>query len=127
MDGPLAVFGGGYTAFAQFADLDRFEAKIVVIPQVPLSPAGKFVNAVHEIGHVLDLRHNPHPRSVMYPDIENMSKMREFKNAVQYRMSHILNLRHMCSTPSRSCALSLRVCLRRGWTKTTLRRSAETA
>lgn len=102
-DGPLAMFGGGYTAFAQFADLDGFEAKIVVLPQVPLSPAGKFVNAVHEIGHVLDLRHNPHPRSVMYPDIENMSWMREFANAVQYRISHLLNLRHVLNRKSFMC------------------------
>jgi hypothetical protein len=92
-DGPLEMFGGGFTAFAQFADLDGFEAKIVVLPQVPLSPAGKFVNAVHEIGHIVDLRHNPDPVSVMYPDIENSSKLRELANAVQYRISHILNLR----------------------------------
>jgi hypothetical protein len=92
-DGPLEMFGGGYTAFAQFTDLDGFEAKIVVLPQVPLRPAGKFVNAVHEIGHIVDLRHNPDPTSVMYPDIENSSKLREFANAVQYRINHLLNLR----------------------------------
>jgi hypothetical protein len=94
-DGPLVMFGGGFTAFAQFADLDGFEAKIVVLPQVPLSPAGKFVNAVHEVGHIVDLRHNPDPKSVMYPFIENSSKPREFANAVQYRISQILNLRHI--------------------------------
>jgi hypothetical protein len=94
-DGPLVMFGGGHTAFAQFTDRDGFEAKIVVLPQVPLSPAGKFVNAVHEIGHIVDLRHNPDPVSVMYPDIENSSKLREFANAVQYRISHILNPRHI--------------------------------
>ena len=102
-DGPLEMFGGGYTAFAQFADLDGFEAKIVVLPHVPLSPAGKFVNAVHEIGHVLDLRHNPDPRSVMYPDIENISKMREFVNAVQYRVSQILYLRRILHPRSCVC------------------------
>jgi hypothetical protein len=91
-DGPLVMFGGGFTAFAQFADLDGFEAKIVVLPQVPLSPAGKFVNAVHEIGHIVDLKHNPDPKSVMYPFIENSSKLRQFANAVQYRVSH---LRHI--------------------------------
>src|SRR5271163_3839478 len=94
-DGPLEMFGGGFTAFAQFADLDGFEAKIVVLPQVPLRPAGKFVNAVHEIGHIVDLKHNPDPVSVMYPEIENNSRLREFANAVQYRISHILNLRHI--------------------------------
>ena len=88
-DGPLVMFGGGFTAFAQFADLDGFEAKIVVLPQVPLSPAGKFVNAVHEIGHILDLKHNPDPKSVMYPFIENSSKLRQFANAVQYKVSHL--------------------------------------
>jgi len=94
-DGPLGMFADGHTAFAQFTDLDGFEAKIVVLPQVPLSPAGKFVNAVHEIGHIVDLRHNADPMSVMYPDIENSSRLREFANAVQYRISHILNLRHI--------------------------------
>jgi hypothetical protein len=94
-DGPLVMFGGGYTAFAQFTDLDGFEAKIVVLPQVPLSPAGKFVNAVHEIGHIVDLRHNPDPMSVMYPDIENSSKLREFANAVQYKITHTFNLRRI--------------------------------
>jgi Matrixin len=88
-DGPLEMFGGGFTAFAQFADLDGFEAKIVVLPQVPLSPAGKFVNAVHEIGHILDLKHNPDPKSVMYPFIENSSKLRQFANAVQYKVSRL--------------------------------------
>ena len=94
-DGPVVMFAGGHTAFAQFTDLDGFEAKIVVLPQAPLSPAGKFVNAVHEIGHIVDLRHNPDPVSVMYPVIENGSKLRELANAVQYRISHILNLRHI--------------------------------
>jgi hypothetical protein len=94
-DGPLGMFADGHTAFAQFTDLDGFEAKIVVLPQVPLSPAGKFVNAVHEIGHIVDLRHNADPVSVMYPDIENSSRLREFANAVQYRISHILNLKHI--------------------------------
>jgi len=94
-DGPLDMFADGHTAFAQFTDLGGFEAKIVVLPQVPLSPAGKFVNAVHEIGHIVDLRHNLDPVSVMYPDIENSSRLREFANAVQYRISHILNLRHI--------------------------------
>jgi hypothetical protein len=94
-DGPLEMFADGHTAFAQFTDLDGFEAKIVVLPQVPLSPAGKFVNAVHEIGHIVDLRHNLDPVSVMYPDIENSSRLREFANAVQYRISHILNLKHV--------------------------------
>jgi hypothetical protein len=88
-DGPLVMFGGGFTAFAQFTDLDGFEAKIVVLPQVPLSPAGKFVNAVHEIGHIVDLKHNPDPKSVMYPFIENSSKLRQFANAVQYKVSHL--------------------------------------
>src|SRR5580658_2150577 len=92
-DGPLGMFADGHTAFAQFTDLDGFEAKIVVLPQVPLSPAGKFVNAVHEIGHIVDLKHNPDPKSVMYPFIENSSKLRQFANAVQYRISRILNLR----------------------------------
>jgi len=102
-DGPLVMFGGGYTAFAQFTDLDRFEAKIVVLPQVPLSRAGKFVNAVHEIGHIVDLRHNPDPKSVMYPYIENKSKLGEFANAVQYKISHMLNLRHILNPKSVLC------------------------
>jgi hypothetical protein len=88
-DGPLGMFADGHTAFAQFTDLDGFEAKIVVLPQVPLSPAGKFVNAVHEIGHIVDLKHNPDPKSVMYPFIENSSKLRQFANAVQYKVSHL--------------------------------------
>jgi hypothetical protein len=92
-DGPPAMFEGNYTAFAQSADLDGFEAKIVVLPQVPFTPSATFVNAVHEIGHVVDLRHNPDPRSVMYPDIGNLSKRREFANAMQYRISH--PLRHI--------------------------------
>jgi Matrixin len=60
-----------------------------------LSPAGKFVNAVHEVGHIVDLRHNPDPKSVMYPFIENSSRPREFANAVQYRIGQVLNLRHI--------------------------------
>jgi hypothetical protein len=100
-DGPPAMFNGGYTAFAQAADLDGFEAKIVVLPQVPFSPAATFVNAVHEIGHVVDLRHNRDPRSVMYPDIKNMSKMREFANAMQYRIGHTLG--HIFNSKSFMC------------------------
>jgi Matrixin len=100
-DGPLLMFGSGYTAFAQYADLDGFEGKIVVLPQVPFSPAARLVNAVHEIGHVVGLRHNPDPRSVMYPDIKNLSKMREFANAMQYRISH--TLRHIFNPKSFMC------------------------
>jgi hypothetical protein len=69
----------------------------------PLSPAGKFVNAVHEIGHIVNLRHNPDPISVMYPVIENSSKLRELANAEQYRISHILNLRHILKTKPVLC------------------------
>ena len=100
-DGPLAMFEGGYTAFAQSADLDGFEAKIVVLPQAPFSPAATFVNAVHEIGHVVDLRHNPDSRSVMYFDIANPSKKREVANAMQYRISH--TLRYIFSPKSFMC------------------------
>jgi hypothetical protein len=100
-DGSLWMFEGGYTAFAQSADLNGFEAKIVVLPQVPCSPAARFVNAVHEIGHVVDLRHNPDPSSVMYPDIENLSEMREFSNAMEYGISH--TLRHIFNPKSFMC------------------------
>ena len=53
-------------ARSQFPDRRGFQGWIVFNPAVPLNRAELYRISVHEIGHMLGLRHNASPLSLMY-------------------------------------------------------------
>jgi Matrixin len=71
----IQVFEGSPALFAannitaarsQFTERANFYGWIAFNPRCPLSGTEMYLTAVHEIGHILGLRHNLNPRSVMY-------------------------------------------------------------
>jgi hypothetical protein len=53
-------------ARSQFPEWGTFEGHIAVNPFAPLTNLEWYLTAVHEIGHMLGLKHNPDAKSVMY-------------------------------------------------------------
>jgi hypothetical protein len=53
-------------ARSQFPDRRGFQGWIVFNPVVKLTVAESYRISVHEIGHILGLKHNPNTRSLMY-------------------------------------------------------------
>ena len=53
-------------ARSQFPDRRDFQGWIVFNPAVKLTPAESYRISVHEIGHMLGLKHNSNTRSLMY-------------------------------------------------------------
>jgi predicted Zn-dependent protease len=55
-------------ARSQFADLANFQAWIAFDPHAPdyMTADEMYATAVHELGHLFGLRHNPHASSIMY-------------------------------------------------------------
>lgn len=67
-------------ARAQFTDLANFEAWIAFDPHAPeyMSADELYATAVHELGHLFGLRHNPRANSIMYYlDCDGTSKLDE--------------------------------------------------
>jgi hypothetical protein len=68
-DGALDLFEPAphnMVARSQFPDRRDFQGWIVFNPVVTLTPAESYRISVHEIGHMLGLKHNSNTRSVMY-------------------------------------------------------------
>ena len=53
-------------ARSQFTDWDNFQGWIAFDRKVPLTKTEIYLTAVHEIGHMLGLKHNSSTRSIMY-------------------------------------------------------------
>jgi hypothetical protein len=66
VDGTPAILQHAVVARAQFVEWQKFEGWIAFDPRAPLTRTEMYLTAVHEIGHMLGLRHNPNPESVMY-------------------------------------------------------------
>lgn len=66
VDGQTSLFKNGTVARSQFTEWDNFQGWIAFDPTAPLTKTEMFLTAVHEMGHMFGLKHNPSARSVMY-------------------------------------------------------------
>ena len=66
VDGTPEILKLTIVARSQFTDWDDFQGWIAFNPKVRLNRTELYLTAVHEIGHMLGLKHNPNARSVMY-------------------------------------------------------------
>jgi hypothetical protein len=66
VDGTPQILQRSIVARSQFTDWDNFQGWIAFNPGAPLNQTEMYLTAVHEIGHMLGLKHNPNARSVMY-------------------------------------------------------------
>jgi hypothetical protein len=66
VDGTPAILKTSIVARSQFTEWDNFQGLIAFNPKAPLTSTELYLTAVHEIGHMLGLKHNPSVHSVMY-------------------------------------------------------------
>ena len=66
VDGTPAILKTSIVARSQFTEWDNFQGWIAFNPRAPLTNTELYLTAVHEIGHMLGLKHNPSMHSVMY-------------------------------------------------------------
>ena len=66
VEGTSAILKNSIVARSQFTEWDNFQGWIAFNPKAPLTPVEMYLTAVHEIGHMLGLKHNPSTKSVMY-------------------------------------------------------------
>jgi matrixin len=66
VDGTPEILKRTIVARSQFTDWEDFQGWIAFSPTAKLSQNELYLTAVHEIGHMLGLKHNPDARSVMY-------------------------------------------------------------
>ena len=66
VDGTPEVLAHAVVARSQFPEWGNFEGWIAFDAHAPLSKFEIYVTAVHEIGHLLGLKHNPSASSIMY-------------------------------------------------------------
>jgi hypothetical protein len=66
VDGTHEILKKSIVARSQFTDWANFQGWIAFDPAANLSRIEMYLTAVHEIGHMLGLKHNPSAKSVMY-------------------------------------------------------------
>ena len=83
VDGTPAILKRTIVARSQFTDWDNFQGWIAFNPVARLNRTELYLTAVHEIGHMLGLRHNPDCHSVMYYlDLEGQEYLDSFDLAL---------------------------------------------
>ncbi len=66
VDGTPDILKTSIVARSQFTEWENFQGWIAFNPHAPLTSGELYLTAVHEIGHMLGLKHNPSVHSVMY-------------------------------------------------------------
>jgi hypothetical protein len=66
VEGNERILTDSVVARSQFTEWSGFQGWIAFDPHVRLTRSEMYVTAVHEIGHLLGLKHNPNAKSVMY-------------------------------------------------------------
>ena len=66
VDGTPSIFKNAIVARSQFTEWENFQGWIAFDPRAPLTTTEMYLTAVHEIGHMLGLKHNPSAKSIMY-------------------------------------------------------------
>jgi Matrixin len=66
VDGTSSILKNAVVARSQFVEWSNFQGWIAFDPTAPLTREELYLTAVHEIGHLLGLKHNPNPNSVMF-------------------------------------------------------------
>lgn len=66
VDGTSDILKDATVARSQFTDWGNFQGWVAFDPKAPLTRSEMYLTAVHEIGHLLGLKHNSNPNSVMY-------------------------------------------------------------
>lgn len=79
-------------ARSQFPDRRDFQGWIVFNPAVKLTPAESYRISVHEIGHMLGLKHNSNTRSLMYDLDLECSEELDAKDLASLRAHHKLRI-----------------------------------
>ena len=85
-------------ARSQFPDRRDFQGWIVFNPVVTLTPAESYRISVHEIGHILGLRHNSNTRSVMYDLDLECSQELDAADLASLRAHHKLRISSLTET-----------------------------
>jgi len=66
VDGTSEILKRTIVARSQFTDWDNFQGWIAFNPTAPLNRSELYLTAVHEIGHMLGLKHSSNTKSIMY-------------------------------------------------------------
>jgi hypothetical protein len=85
-------------ARSQFPDRRDFQGWIVFNPAVTLTPAESYRISVHEIGHILGLRHNSNTRSLMYDLDLECSQELDAADLASLRARHKLRVSALTET-----------------------------
>jgi hypothetical protein len=85
-------------ARSQFPDRRDFQGWIVFNPVVTLTPAESYRISVHEIGHLLGLKHNSNTRSVMYDLDLECSQELDATDLASLRARHKLRISALTET-----------------------------
>lgn len=95
VDGRPDLFSRGQVARAQLPDRSAFQGWVAFNPNTSLSADEMFFVAVHELGHVLGLPHNPSAWSIMYylklaePLLLNQADLRALAMRHKLRVSRL--------------------------------------
>ena len=66
VDGTPSILKNAVVARSQFTEWQNFQGWIAFDPRAPLTKTEMYLTAVHEIGHLLGLKHSPNAKSIMY-------------------------------------------------------------